>query len=145
MSVLSDTALKDIELARKIITEEDASVVVVNYGKIWKKKTDQGLKPFFNLIEEMGDELVDVIIGVNVLGKASSLLCRYAKVQGVYSPKGTKTAIALLIMGGIPCQIDRMIPHLENDEKKYGSYEKVVDGVIEPAEAYKLLKEKLLG
>ena len=146
MSVLNDETLKDIELARKIITEEDVSVIVVNYGKIWNKKKGTGVKPLLEIIEEMGEELDGAIIGDKILGRASALLCRYSKVAGVYSPQGTKTAIALLIMGGVPCQIDKLIPFIQN---KNGDdlcpFEKMLEGIIEPEKAYNILKEKLLG
>jgi hypothetical protein len=145
MSVLDDETLKDIELARNVISNEDVSVVVVKYGKIWNKKKGEGVRPLLEVIEEMGQEINGSIIGDKILGKASSLLCRYAKVAGVYSPQGTKTGIALLIMGGVPCQIDKMIPFIQN---KNGDdvcpFEKMLEDVIDPEKAYNILKEKLL-
>jgi hypothetical protein len=146
MSVLSDEELKDIELARKVITSEDVSIVVVKYNKIWKKKKEHGLKPLLDVIDEIGEELQGAIIGDKILGRASSLLCRYAQVAGVYSPQGTKTGIALLIMGGIPCQIDRMIPKIQNkDGSDLCPFEKMLDGITEPDKAYNILKNKILG
>ena len=69
----------------------------------------------------------------------------YAKASGVYSPQGTKTAIALLIMGGISCQIDQMIPFIQN---KAGDnicpFEKLLKDVESPDEAYRILKDKLM-
>jgi hypothetical protein len=145
MSVLSDEELKDIELARQVITNEEVSIVVVKYNKIWKKKKDHGLKPLLDIIEEMGEDLQGAIIGDKILGRASSLLCRYAKVAGVYSPQGTKTGIALLIMGGVPCQIDKMIPKIQNkDGSDLCPFEKMLEGITEPEQAYEILKDNLL-
>jgi len=146
MSILDDETLKDIELARSVVSNEDISVVVVKYGKIWNKKKGEGLKPLLELIEEMGEDINGSIIGDKILGKASSLLCRYAKAAGVYSPQGTKTGIALLIMGGVPCQIDKMIPFIQNrNGDDVCPFEKMLEGVISPDEAYNILKQKLLG
>ena len=143
MTILNDDVLKDIDLARQIINSEDCSVVIVKYCKIWKKIKGEGVKPILQAIEEMGDDIYDSVIGDKILGKASALLCRYAKASGVYSPQGTKTAIALLIMGGIPCQIDKMIPFIQN---KAGDnicpFEKMLSDVDSPDEAYRILKEK---
>jgi hypothetical protein len=145
MTFLNDEILNDIELARKVICNEDCSFAVVKYGKIWKKTKETGVKPILDTITEMGEDIHGSIIGEKKLGKASALLCRYAKASGVYSPQGTKTAIALLIMGGIPCQVDSMIPTIDRFRDP-GLYQ--VDGMVKdvntPKEAYLILKEKIL-
>ncbi len=145
MTVLSEEILKDLELARNVIATEDISVVVVKYGKIWKKKKGDGVRSILETIIEMGKDINGSVIGKKILGKASALLCRYAKVSGVYSPQGTKTAIALLIMGGVPCRVDKMIPFIENNDSS-GLYifEKMLKEINSPNEAYAILKEKLL-
>ena len=145
MTVLSEEILKDLELARNVIATEDISLVVVKYGKIWRKKKGNGVRTILETIVEMGEDINGSVIGEKILGKASALLCRYAKVSGVYSPQGTKTAIALLIMGGVPCQVDKMIPFIQ---KRNGSdlsiFEKILSNGNSPEEAYTILKEKLL-
>jgi hypothetical protein len=145
MTVLNEDILKDLDLARDIISNEDCSVVVVKYGKIWKKIKGEGVKPMLKVIEEMGEDIYESVIGEKILGKASALLCRYVKASGVYSPQGTKTAIALLIMGGIPCQIDRMIPFIQNENcDVICPFEKMLKDVESPDEAYRILKDKLM-
>jgi len=145
MTVLSEEILKDLELARHVITNDDCSFVVIKYEKIWKKKKGEGVRSILEAIIEMGEDIYGSVIGEKILGKASALLCRYAKASGVYSPQGTKTAIALLIMGGVPCQIDKMIPFIQN-ESGTGQInsEKLLNEVNSPDEAFEILKEKLL-
>ncbi|PNX46342.1 MAG: hypothetical protein BV456_12390 [Thermoplasmata archaeon M8B2D] len=145
MSLLDEDTLKDIALAQNVITNEDVSVVVVDNGKIWRKKKGQGIRPFLEVIEEMGDEIHGSVIGDRILGRASALLCCYSKVRAVYSPQATKAAIALLIMGSIPAQVDKLIPFIKNHE---GSglcpFEKMLENIDEPKKAYNFLKEKVL-
>lgn len=144
MTILKEELLKNLELAREIISTTDCSVVVIKYGKIWKKKKGDGLKPLIEAIEEMGEDISESVIGDRILGKASALLCRYFKVGGVYSPQGTKTGIALLIMGAIPCQIDKMIPFVQNkDGTDSCPFEKMLKDVDSPEEAYKILKNNV--
>ena len=38
MTVVSEEILQDLKLTREILSTTDNSVVVTNYGKIWKKK-----------------------------------------------------------------------------------------------------------
>ena len=113
MTIVNEEVIRDIKLARKTLSTTDCSIVVISYGKIWKKKTGEGIRPIIETIEEMGEDIHGSIIGDRILGRASALLCRYAKAQGVYSPQGTKTGIALLIMGGILCQVDELIPFIK--------------------------------
>ena len=145
MSLLDEDTLKDIELAQNVITNEDVSVVVVDNGKIWRKKKGQGIRPFLEVIEEMGDEIHYSVIGDRIIGRASALLCRYSKVRAVYSPQATKTAIALLIMGSIPAQVDKLIPFIKNrDGSGLYTFEKMLENIDEPKKAYNFLKEKAL-
>lgn len=145
MTVLSEEILKDLELARKVITTEDCSLVVVKNEKIWKKKKGEGIRPILEAIIEMDEEINGSVIGENTLGTASALLCRYAKASGVYSTEGTKTAIALLIMGGVPCQVDKMIPFIQkNETNNQFLFEEILNKADSPEEAFVILKEKLL-
>lgn len=145
MTVLSDEILKDLELARNVITTEDCSLVVVKNDKIWKKKKSEGVKPILEAIIEMGEDIQSSVIGKKSLGKAAALLCRYAKASGVYSAQGTKTAIALLIMAGIPCQVDKMISFIQyKDQAKMVELEELLNEINSPDEALSILKEKLL-
>jgi hypothetical protein len=143
--MVDEDVINDLKLAREVISTTETSLVIVQYGKIWKQKKGEGIKPILETIEEMGDDLNDAILGTKFLDKASALLCRYAKVNGVYSPQATKTGIALLIMAGIPSQIDKMISDIKDiQDESLHSIEKILEGVDSPEEAYKILKEKNL-
>jgi hypothetical protein len=145
MTIVDEDIVRDIDLAREVLSTTDCSIAVIQYGKIWKKVKGDGIKPMLELIEEMGDKIHGSVIGDRILGRASSLLCRYAKAGGVYSPQGTKTGIALLIMGGVPCQVDQLIPFINNrDGDGMCPFEKLLKDVVSPEEAFKILKENVL-
>jgi len=134
-----------MDLARGVLAETDCSIVVVKNGDVLIKKKGDGIRPILEVIEELKEEIQGSIVGDRILGKASALLCRYSKIKGVYSPQATKTAIAVLIIAGIPSQIDEMIPYIKN---RSGSdvcpFEKMLSGIDSPEEAYEILKEKVL-
>ena len=142
MTILNDAVIKNFELAREVLTNYDYSVVVISNGKILSNKKGNVIQAMLELIDETGDTLNESIIGVRLLGRSTSLLCRHDKVKGVYSPKGTKTGIALLIMGGVPCQVDELIPFIINqDYDEFSLYENMLKDIISPEEAYKILKK----
>ena len=110
---------------------------------LWKKAKETGVKPILDAIIEWGEDINGSVIGEKTLGKSSALLCRYAEAAGVYAPQGTKTAIALLIMGGVPCQIDSMIPNIDRfNNSGLFQAENILKDVSSPQEAYMILKEK---
>ena len=140
--MVDEAIINDLELARKIITTTDTALVVVQYGKIWKQKKESGFRSLLETIDEMGDDLNDAVIGTSFLDNASALLCRYARASGVFSPQGTKRGIALLIMGGILSQIDKMISDIKEIDDGLSSVEELLEDVDSPDEAYKILKGK---
>ena len=145
MIIVDEIVLEDMNSAREILTKNDWSIVVVKDGDVLIKKRGDGVRPILEVIEELKDEIQGSIVGDRILGKASALLCRFSKVKGVYSPQATKTAIAVLLVAGIPSQIEEMIPYIKN---RGGSdvcpFEKMLSDIDSPEEAYELLKEKVL-
>ena len=142
---VTDEIIADINLARETLSTEDYSIVVIREGKILINKQGDGIRPIMSIIDELGDELEGTVIGDRILGKASAFLCRYSKVKGVYSPQATKTAIAILIIGGIPCQADEMIHFIKNRSgDDLCPFEKMLQNVESPEEAYKILKDKVI-
>jgi hypothetical protein len=137
--------MNDIIIARELILNKEYSVVVVKNKEILAKKSGNGLKPILEVIKELKNNIFESIIGDKILGKASALLCAYCRVKGVYSPQSTKKAIALLLSYNIPSQIDKIIPFIEN---KYGNdicpYEKMIDNVKSPLDAYNILMENIM-
>jgi len=142
--MVSDEILSGLELVRDIINTTDVSIVVVKNSQVLTKKKGDGIKPILEVVEELGESIHESIVGDRILGKASALVCRYAKIRAVYSPQATKTAIALLIMGGIPVQVDHMIPHISNrDGSGLCPFEKILENIIDPEEAYNILSKKI--
>jgi len=142
---VNDEIINDINLARKTLSSEDYSIVVISGGKILTHEKGDGVKPFMKTINELGNNLDGKVIGDRILGKASAFLCRYSKLKGVYSPQATKTAIAILITGGIICQADEVIPFIKNrNGDGLCPFEKMLQNVESPDEAYKILKENVI-
>jgi hypothetical protein len=131
-------------LARELLLGSDYSFVVVKNGKLLTGKRGDGVKPILYAIEEVGNDMQGSTVGYRTLGKASALLCAYAKVAGVYAPQATKKAIAVLIRANIPGRADEMIPYVKNKEGTGVSpFETMLIDVDSPEEAYKILKNKI--
>jgi hypothetical protein len=143
--MISEEIIADMDLARDILSSESCSIVVIKDKKIITKKQGMGVRPILEVIDDLGESLKNTIIGDRILGKASALLCAYAKVAGVYSPKATKTGLAVLIRAGIPGQTDQLIPFIQN---KYGTdvcpFEKLLKEIDSPDDAFEILNKNIL-
>jgi hypothetical protein len=143
--MVTPNVLDDMDVARDIISKKSCSVVVIKEGKVLTEKQGDGIRPILDAIVELGEGMHGTVVGDRILGKASALLCVYSKVDGVYSPQATKTAIAVLIRAGIPGQTEKIIPYVKNrNGDGVCPFEKILTDIDSPEEAYKILKEKVI-
>jgi len=130
-------------LVVEIFSKKIYSFVIVKKGNIILKKKEVEIKSILETIDELQDKLYGSSMGVNILDKATALLCVYAKIAGVYSPCSTKKALAVLIQAGIPGQTDEIIiPEIGNRHENF-DFEEVVSYIDSPDYAYEVLKEKI--
>ena len=143
--MIQEDILDDIETACEYLHNHSDSIVSIKQQSIIDTKKGEGVRPFLELIRDIDSPLSECVIGDRILGKASALLCCYVKVRGVYALQGTKTAIATLLIHGIPVQVDTVISHVKN---RTGDclcpFEQMLSNVEEPEEAYNILKRKLM-
>ncbi len=67
--------MKDIDLAKQILKEENQSLVVVKNGEVLYKSRDRGIKPMYSITKEMKEEVNGSSIADKVIGKGAALLC----------------------------------------------------------------------
>jgi len=143
---MEEQILLDLELAEKLLSEKDYSIVVVKNGEVLTHKTGEGIKPILEAIDELQEAMYGTTVGDRILGKASALLCVYAHVTAVYSPQATKTALAVLITAGIVGQADTLVPYISN---KQGDgmcpFEKMLIDIDSSEKAYTILKKAIVS
>ena len=134
-----------MNLITDLFSKSDYSIIIVKNGSIILKKKENEIKTLLEAINDFQDNLKNSTIGINLLEKASALLCVYTKVAGVYSHRSTKKALAVLIRAGIPGQTDEIIikPEESNNQQDF-LYEKRLSYIDSPEFAYEILKEKIL-
>jgi len=142
--MMDEQILTDLKKAQVLLQTSDSSIVVIKNGTVLHKKTGRGISPFIDLIESTDADFSNCVIGDRLLGRASAFLCRYVNASGVYAVKGTKKALAVLLVGGILGQIDSFISHISNQSQDgLCPFERAVTSVESPDEAYLVIKHKL--
>ena len=138
--------IDELEQVKHYLDRHEASIVAMKNGQIIGSENGKGLSSFLKLIDEHKEDLLDCIIGVRILGKAFGFLCRYVNAKAVYATKGTKKAIATLIVGGIQSQVSNIVePVYVSTHDEICPYEKLMDKINDPVEAYSMLCESFIS
>ncbi len=69
----------DIELARKMISENGLGLVAIKEGKVIMEAEDRGIRPFVQAVIELGEKLRGAVIGDRVTGRLPPC---YASTRG---------------------------------------------------------------
>ncbi len=142
--MIDEQIIKDIQKAQVLLQLSEVSLVVIKHGEILHKRKGEGIAPFIDLIQSTDADFSDCVIGDRLLGRASAFLCRYVNAAGVYAVKGTKNALAVLMVGGILGQVETVIPQVSNrSQDGLCPFERAVASIESPEEAYRVIKETL--
>lgn len=133
--------MKDLELAKKILYEEDQSLVVVKNGQVIYKSKDRGIKPMLTLTNEFKEQAYASSIADKVIGKGAALLCANLKVKQVYGDLMSEAGIDILEKNGIKYEFKESCEYIKNREGTgYCPIEKMSMDVEEPRELLEKLK-----
>lgn len=109
--------MKDIEIAKRYLEEEDIVIAVVKDGKLIYKSNEKGIKPIYTLATEMMEVMNNASIADKVIGKGAAILCNYMGVKDVYGQLMSTNAIDFLEGAGIIYSYDKSCCHIENRDR----------------------------
>ena len=109
--------IKDIELARKFLEEEELCIAVVKNGKLLYKSKEKGIKPMYILATEMKEICSGGSIADRVIGKGAAMLCKYIGTKEIYAQLISNSAIEVLKEGNIIYSYDKICPYIRNRDK----------------------------
>ncbi|MDD2573757.1 MAG: DUF1893 domain-containing protein [Bacillota bacterium] len=109
--------MRDLETATERLKESSDSLIVVKDGHVLLSKDEGGIRPLFNALSELGEDMKGSCIADKVIGKAAAALCVFAGAAGVYTPVMSKAAVRLLADNGIVYSMDLLVPGVLNKDK----------------------------
>ncbi|NLX61119.1 MAG: DUF1893 domain-containing protein [Tissierellia bacterium] len=109
--------MKDIDLARKLLYEEDLSLVVVKNSQLIYKSHDKGIRPMYYLVTDLFDKAKGSSIADKVIGKGAAILCKMLRVKEIYTPLISEAAMEVLNKANIPFTYHRSCPYIMNMKK----------------------------
>lgn len=137
--------MKDIELAKNVLYNENQKLVLVKDGEVVFKSKDRGIKPMYILATEMKDRAMEGAIADRVIGKGAALLCTYLKIQEVYGELMSQGGIDILKDHNIKYEIKNSCEYIKNaNQTDLCPIEKRSLDIDDPKELLKRI-EKFLG
>jgi len=109
--------MKDVELARQVLSKDNQCLVVVKKNQVLYKSTERGILPLYKAVLELGDELSGASIADRVIGKGAALLCVYAGIREIHAGLISKPAQEVLKNAAIKYAYDKQTEFIQNRDK----------------------------
>lgn len=136
--------MKDIDLARKLLIDEDLTLVVVKNGEVIFKSIDKGIKPMYILATEMKEKAMSASLADRVIGKGAALLCGYIEINEVYTDLISEGGMETLKKYNIPFTMEKTSPYIKNRDKSgYCPIENISLNLEDPILLLEKIKEFL--
>lgn len=106
--------MKDIELAKELLINEELALVVVKDGVVIYKSRDRGIRPLFTAVKEMKESLKGASIADKVIGRAAAMLSEYGQIHELYTSLISEKAIEVLDNTDIIYSYEKAVPFIQN-------------------------------
>lgn len=136
--------MEGIELAKKILIENNYTCVAVQGKDVVMTSFERGVKPLIQLYESKNDSFTSLVIADRVIGKAAALLAILCGITSVYTVVISTEAKKVLSGFNIPASYENEVPYIIN-RKGDGKcpMEVLSENVKEPLEMYQKIKKWL--
>jgi hypothetical protein len=132
--------MNDLEAAKKRLCDEGLSLSIVKGGDVVYESVLRGIFGFLDVIDEMGAMLEGASIADRVIGKAVALLCVHAKIKAAYAITLSREAEKVFEEHCVEHEWHVLVDNiLDRDEVVICPFERLVEGVSNPKEAYEKL------
>lgn len=133
--------IKDLELAKFRLLNQNLSLVIVKNGKVTFETKKQGIVGFLEAIEIFNEDLVSSSIADKIVGVAAAMLCVYTKISFVFANTISESGIKLLKENNINCEFGKKVPKILNRTKTdVCPFEELAMKSINYEDAYEKLK-----
>ena len=135
--------MKDIQKAKELLENSDASIVLVKKDSIIQKR-GRGISCLMQMIQEHTD-LSGYSCADRVVGKAAAMLMEYASVSEVYAEVISEPAMQYLATCGIPYTYKTAVKTIMNDtQTDMCPMEKTVADINDPTAALQELNRTMM-
>ncbi|WP_427340567.1 DUF1893 domain-containing protein [Caloranaerobacter sp. DY30410] len=109
--------MRDIELAKNYLHEQNLSLVIVKDNKVILKEREKGIKPLLKAVLEKKELIKGGALADKVIGKAAAMLSVSANINSVYTKLISYDAIDILKKWNVELEYEKKVPYILNRDK----------------------------
>jgi hypothetical protein len=137
--------MKDLEKAKNILSNENASFALVNGEQVFTSK-ESGVRPLLQLLDENSSMLSGASVADRVVGRAAALLMTLGGVKEVYGAVMSRPGFDALKQHGIGFDLGELVANINNKSKTgLCPMEQACIGTDDPAEARGRIMQAVLS
>jgi len=120
------------------------SLMIYSHGQLIFQSTSKGIRPHLEAIDKHGESLRGTLMVDKIVGRAAALLILYSEAAEAHTQVLSRPGKQVLDMHGLPTSYVELTDHIKlKDGSIYCPFERMVQGVTDPGEAYAAIVEKM--
>ena len=120
------------------------SLMIYSDGRLIFQSASKGIRPHLEVIETHGEALRGTLMVDKIVGRAAALLILYSGAAEAQAQVLSRPGRQVLDMHGLPTSYVELVDHIKmKDGSIYCPFERMVQGVTDPVEAYAAIVGKM--
>ncbi len=120
------------------------SLMIYKGGRLIFQSASKGIRPHLEAIEKHGEALRGTSMVDKIVGRAAALLILYSEAAEAHAQVLSRPGKQVLDMHGLTTTYEELVDHIKmKDGSIYCPFERMVQGVNDPDEAYAAIVEKM--
>ncbi len=120
------------------------SLMIYKGGRLIFQSASKGIRPHLEAIETHGEALHGTLMVDKIVGRAAALLILYSEAAEAHAQVLSRPGKQVLDMHGLPTRYEELVDNIKmKDGSIYCPFERMVQGVTDPIEAYAAIVEKM--
>lgn len=104
--------MENLELAKKLLIDEDLSLVLVKEGQVIYKSKARGIRPIYDLYLNYKDQAKGGALADKVIGRAAAIFAKDLQIKSLYA--GLISQAAIEVLTGIGVFYQKTVPRILN-------------------------------
>jgi len=120
------------------------SLMIYRGGRLIFQSASKGIRPHLEAIETHGEALHGTFMVDKIVGRAAALLILYSEAAEAHAQVLSRPGKQVLDQQGLPTMYEELVDHIKmKDGSIYCPFERMVQDISDPAEAYAAIVEKM--
>ncbi len=120
------------------------SLMIYKGGRLIFQSASKGIRPHLEAIEMHGEALRGTVMVDKIVGRAAALLILYSEAAETHAQVLSRPGKQVLDQHGLSTKYEELVDHIKmKDGSIYCPFERMVQGVSDPDEAYTVIVEKM--